>query len=65
MARKRKSSARIPKKGPVFHMSSEEATLAKMPKYNGYAVGHGPHGSKGYDRGAEKRKTRRMLEDGE
>ena len=33
-----------PKEGPVYRLTAEEATLLGRPRYNGYAIGHGPHG---------------------
>lgn len=42
MAKKRKVS----KTGAVWKLSSEEATLAQNPRYNGFIVGHGPHTNK-------------------
>lgn len=42
MSAKRKK--RAPKSGAVWRMSAKEATLAKKPRYNGYACGHGAHG---------------------
>ena len=39
MSAKRKK--RAPKSGAVWRMSAKEATLAKKPRYNGYACGHG------------------------
>lgn len=36
-----KRARHVSGKGAVWHMSSEQATLAKMPKYNGYACGYG------------------------
>ena len=52
----RKKNKKIPKTNHVWHQSSEEATLSKMPKYNGYAVGHGVQGDTKYNRAKEKRK---------
>ncbi len=52
MARKRR---KVPKTGSVWHMSTEEATLAKMPRYDAWAGGYGPHGEAGYRRAREKR----------
>ena len=43
---------------PVWHVSAEEATLRKMPRYNGFACGHGPHGDAKYNRTKEKRRWR-------
>ena len=43
-----KRARHVSGKGAVWHMSSEQATLAKMPKYNGYACGYGAHGNTKY-----------------
>ena len=45
-----KRARHVSGKGAVWHMSSEQATLAKMPKYNGYACGYGAHGNTKYHR---------------
>jgi len=45
----------------VFYLSAEENTLRQMPKYNPYQVGHGSHGSKGYNRRKNKEQLRRDL----
>lgn len=52
------------KKGMVvWRQSAEEATLAKMPRYNAYGVGHGPHANrKRYDRNRSKRAWRSEIE---
>lgn len=58
------SSKRKPRgKDVVFHLSAEEATLSKMPKYNAYAGGYGAHGTRKYDRNREKESFRRELKD--
>lgn len=54
---------RIPKDGPVFTMTSEEATLSKMPKYNAFAGGYGTHGDSKYNRNKEKREFERRMRD--
>ena len=41
--------------GTVWRVSSEEATLRMMPRYSGFACGHGPHGDVKYNRAKEKR----------
>ncbi len=58
MARKRK---KIAKTGAVWHQSAEEATLAKMPRYDAWACGHGPHGPAGYARAKEKRAWQKQM----
>ncbi len=59
MTRKRK---KVPKTGAVWRMSAEEATLAKMPRYDAWACGHGPHGSAGYRRAKEKRAWDKQMQ---
>ena len=58
MSKKKRAS----KTGPVWHQSSDEATLAKKPLYNGFACGHGAHGNAKYCRAKEKRTWERQLE---
>jgi hypothetical protein len=53
---------RIPKSGPVWRRSAEEATLDKMPKYNAHACGTGPHGDAKYNRAREKQAWKRELD---
>ena len=49
MSKKRKKAVPVqPKKAKdevVWRQSSEEATLAAKPRYNGFACGHGAHGA--------------------
>lgn len=59
MSAKRKK--RAPKSGAVWRMSAEEATLAKKPRYNGYACGHGAHGDAKYSRTKSKRAWQKQL----
>lgn len=59
MGRKRKT--RVPKSGPVWKQTSEEATLAKMPRYNAFACGTGPHGDAKYNRAKAKRAWKKDL----
>ena len=54
MARKRKRSPRVPKRGPVWQRSAEQATLDRMPKFNGHACGTGAHGDIKYNRAKQK-----------
>lgn len=42
------------KKDIIFRLTSEEATLSKIPKYNGFASGYGAHGDLKYNRNKEK-----------
>ena len=57
MSKKKRAS----KAGPVWHQSSDEATLAKKPLYNGFACGHGAHGNAKYCRAKEKRTWEKQL----
>ncbi len=50
-----KHAQRVPKTGPVWHLSAEEAALAKKPRYNGYACGYGAHGDAKCHRAKAKR----------
>ena len=59
MSAKRKK--RAPKSGAVWRMSAKEATLAKKPRYNGYACGHGAHGDAKYSRTKSKRAWQKQL----
>lgn len=45
----------------VWHQSAEEATLAKKPRYNGFACGHGAHGDIKYNRAKERRQFNAEL----
>ena len=45
----------------VWHLSAEEATLAKKPHYNGYACGYGAHGTTKYNRAKQKRAAQKFL----
>ena len=58
MPRKKRS---IPKSGPVWHRTAEEATLARMPKYNAHACGTGAHGDAKYNRARQKQAWRKEL----
>ncbi len=49
------------KSGPVWHQSAEEATLARMPKYNAHACGIGAHGDAKYNRARNKEAWRNEL----
>ncbi len=51
----------LPKGDVVWRQSSEEATLAKMPHYNGFACGHGAHGDVKYSRTKSKRQLKQQL----
>ena len=56
-----KKKRAIPKSGPVWHRSSEQATLDQMPKYNAHACGTGPHGDAKYNRAKQKRNWQREI----
>ena len=58
---KRARRAAAPKGNVVWRQSAEEATLAGKPRYNGFACGHGAHGSAKYSRAAAKRDWRKQL----
>ena len=55
MSRKKKA---VPKSGPIWHQSAEEATLAQMPKFNAYACRAGVHGDTKYNRARGKQAWR-------
>ena len=57
-----KRARHVSGKGAVWHMSSEQATLAKMPKYNGYAYGYGAHGNAKYHRAKSKRAWKAQMQ---
>lgn len=57
----KRSAKRVPKSGAVWHLSAEEATLAGKPRYNGFACGHGVHGSTKYDRAKSKRSWQKQI----
>ena len=52
-----------PKTGPVWKLSTDEATLRAKPRYNGFACGHGAHGDVKYNRAKERARFRSMLKD--
>lgn len=56
-----KKKRKVAKTGAVWKQTAEEATLAKMPRYNAFACGHGPHGSTKYDRAKSKRDWKRQI----
>lgn len=56
-----KKKRKVAKTGAVWKQTAEEATLAKMPRYNAFACGHGPHGSAKYDRAKSKRDWKRQI----
>ena len=62
MAKKKKR--KVPKTGPVWKKTAEEATLDMMPKYNAHACKTGAHGDSKYNRAKEKRKWKREFGNG-
>ena len=69
MSKKRKKAHPVqavkPKSDVVWRQSAEEATLAAKPRYNGFACGHGAHGSVKYSRARAKQAwQRRMRQEG-
>lgn len=65
MSNKRKKAhpvqAAKPKSDVVWRQSAEEATLAAKPRYNGFACGHGAHGSVKYSRARAKQAWKRQM----
>lgn len=65
MSKKRKKAVPVhtpkPKDDVVWRQSSEEATLAGKPRYNGFACGHGAHGSAKYSRARAKQAWQRHM----
>ena len=59
MSRKKQG---IPNSGAVWRLSSEKATLNKMPKYNAFQGKSGPHGDMKYNRARERRNFRQGLD---
>ena len=57
-----KKKRRVASSGPVWHMSAEEATLARMPKYNAHACGTGAHGDAKYNRARQKQAWRKEID---
>ena len=56
-----KRKNRVPKSGPVWHRTAEEATLDRMPKFNAHACGTGAHGDAKYNRARQKRAWQREM----
>lgn len=56
-----KRKRKTPKTNKFTVMTSEEATLAKMPRYNGFAGGYGAHGDTKYNRAKESRNFKREM----
>lgn len=56
-----KGKRKMPNGNVVWRQSADEATLAKKPRYNGFACGHGTHGDTKYNRTKVKRALRQQL----
>ena len=56
-----KKKQKAPKGNVVWKQTSEEATLAKNPRYNGFACGYGAHGDARYNRTKAKRVLQQQL----
>jgi len=50
-----------PKEGPVWKLSTVEATLRAKPRYSGFACGHGAHGDSKYNRAKERARFHAQL----
>ena len=65
MSKKRKKAHPVqavkPKNNVVWRQSAEEAALAGKPRYNGFACGHGAHGSAKYGRARAKQAWQRQM----
>ncbi|MEY8460261.1 hypothetical protein AALA69_03920 [Eggerthellaceae bacterium 24-137] len=65
MSKKRKRAVPVhtpkPMDDVVWRQSSEEATLAGKPRYNGFACGHGAHGPAKYSRARTKQAWQRHM----
>lgn len=65
MSKKRKKAHPVqavkPKSDVVWRQLAEEATLASKPRYNGFACGHGAHGSAKYSRARAKQVWQRQM----
>lgn len=59
-----KKNSRIPKDGPVWHRSSEEATLDQMPRFNAHVCKTGAHGDVKYNRAKQKRNWQQEMKAG-
>lgn len=61
--RRKVPKPRITEDGRIIVMDSLEATRAKMPKYDGFAIRGGVHGDTSYNRRKEKHDLRRQLDE--
>lgn len=57
----KKHKRKVPKTGAVWRQTADEATLAQNPRYNGFACGHGAHGSAKYNRAKENRAWQKQM----
>lgn len=56
-----KRKKKFNKNQKIVVMTADEATLAQNPRYNGYAVGHGAHGDKKYNRNKQKAAFKKAI----
>ena len=56
-----KKKNRVPKSGPVWKRTAEQATLDRMPKYNAHACKTGAHGDAKYNRARYKSSWQREM----
>ena len=49
----------------VYHLSKEEATMLKKPKFNAFQCGHGAHGDKKYSRLKAKKELKDIIKNSE
>jgi len=59
--RKKTLKPRMTEDGRILVMTSLEATIAQMPKYDGFAIRGGVHGDIKYNRRKEKADFQRQL----
>ncbi len=62
MAKRRRHN--VSKTGAVWSVSSVDATLNSMPRFNGFACGYGAHGDTKYNRAKEKRRWKSDMSAG-
>lgn len=61
--RRKDLKPRMTEDGRILVMTGLEATLAQMPKYDGFAIRGGVHGDTKYNRRKEKADFKRQLDD--
>lgn len=59
--KRKKRTARPAKTGAVWRQSTDEATLAQNPRYNGFACGHDTHGDRKFNRAKASRVWKAQL----